>query len=330
MTEHETVDAEVVEEVGVELEISAPAPATLFRTDEPDLIIARATGVADALKRVLVEKQLTSNISGKEYVKVEGWTLCGTMLGVFPVVEWTRPVEGGWEARVECRTRDGAVVGAAEAECLRSERNWKDRDDYALRSMAQTRATSKALRGPLGFIVTMAGFEATPGEEMPTGAPEPARSHEPVRKEGAQPYPIPTSWPKVKDAFRDCDNPDESEALYLAFLEAALHHQYGKLSLKEITSAERETMRQKAAGAACWLHDTGAGTSDVPFDAPSHFTEDKHRAAWKSVLGGADLQIPNYEPPPTESSAEAEAESYDEEAARIAAETFAEAGRDDA
>lgn len=60
---------------------------------------------------------------------------------------------------------------------MRDERTWKDRDDYALRSMAQTRATSKALRGPLGFIVTLAGFEATPSEEMPADSPAVDRAH---------------------------------------------------------------------------------------------------------------------------------------------------------
>ena len=43
----------------------------------------------------------------------------------------------------------------------------KPRDDYALRSMAQTRATSKALRQPLGFVMSLAGFDPTPAEEMP-------------------------------------------------------------------------------------------------------------------------------------------------------------------
>jgi hypothetical protein len=92
------------------------------------------------------------------------------MLGVVPVVEWTRKTDTGWEARVEARTLDGRVVGAAEAMCTRDERTWKSRDDYAIRSMAQTRATSKALRQPLGFVVTLAGFEATPDEEMPKTA----------------------------------------------------------------------------------------------------------------------------------------------------------------
>jgi hypothetical protein len=106
-------------------------------------------------------------------VNVEGWTLLGSMLGVFPVVTWTRPVLNeeerpiGWEARVEARTRAGEIVGAAEAECIRSERSWTSRDDYALRSMAQTRAVSKALRLPLGFVMQLAGFDPTPAEEMP-------------------------------------------------------------------------------------------------------------------------------------------------------------------
>jgi hypothetical protein len=103
------------------------------------------------------------------------------MLGVFPVLAWTHKLDDGWEARVEAKTRDGAVVGAAESECLRSERKWANREDYAVRSMAATRATSKALRQPLGFVMTLAGFEATPAEEIPADE----RPKSPV--EGAEP-----------------------------------------------------------------------------------------------------------------------------------------------
>lgn len=143
-----------------------PAPVSLFRTDDPQEIVARASSVATALARVIDERGLYSNIQGRRHVRVEGWTLCGSMLGVFPVCEWSRPIEGGWEARVVARTMGGVVVGAAEASCTRSERTWSGRDDYALRSMAQTRATSKAMRLPLGFIVSLAGYESTPAEEM--------------------------------------------------------------------------------------------------------------------------------------------------------------------
>lgn len=151
---------------------------TLFGTDNPAEVVERAAVVAKTLADLVRRQNLIVQIGQGEHVRVEGWTLLGSMLGVFPVVTWTQKVWSvqapdspaqhlGWEARVEARTRSGEIVGAAEAECLRSENTWKSRDDYALRSMAQTRAVSKALRLPLGFVMQLAGFEPTPAEEMP-------------------------------------------------------------------------------------------------------------------------------------------------------------------
>jgi hypothetical protein len=151
----ELVEAEVVEN-----------PGNLFGASDPALVLERATKAADALKSVIQQRGLFTLISGKAHVRVEGWQTLGAMLGVTPVCTWTRPLENGWEARVEAHTLDGRVVGAAEAMCTRSERMWAKRDDYALRSMAQTRATSKALSAPLRFVITLAGYEGTPAEEM--------------------------------------------------------------------------------------------------------------------------------------------------------------------
>jgi hypothetical protein len=151
----------------VELYEPAQPPATLFGTDDPVAVVARASAAAKPLADVVNAQRLYALIGGKKYVLVEGYCLLGSMLGVFPVTVWTRKTETGWEARVEARTKHGEVVGAAEASCDRDERNWKSRDDFALRSMAQTRATSKALRQPLGFVMTLAGYAATPAEEMP-------------------------------------------------------------------------------------------------------------------------------------------------------------------
>lgn len=156
-------------------------PARLFH-GEPKDVIRQASDTARALAAVVKKQKLTTNIQGRDHVRVEGWTLLGSMLGVFPVCEWTRRTEDGWEARVVARTMNGQTIGAAEAMCSRSERTWANRDDYALRSMAQTRATSKALRQPLGFVMTLAGFEATPAEEMPAiTAPAPAPAPLPPR-----------------------------------------------------------------------------------------------------------------------------------------------------
>ena len=59
------------------------------------------------------------------------------MLGLVPVPVWTKPNEtgDGYVARVEARTLDGRVVGAAESECSRA-RALEDRKPYAIRSMA--------------------------------------------------------------------------------------------------------------------------------------------------------------------------------------------------
>lgn len=150
---------------------STPLP-TLFGTDSPERAMESARRYAKVLAAELEPREdrraLYVEIQGKRHVLVEGWTLLGSLLGISPVVVWTKELAdgAGWEARVEAHTLDGRTVGAAEAECRREERMWKNRDSYALRSMAQTRATSKALRMPLGFIVELAGYNATPAEEM--------------------------------------------------------------------------------------------------------------------------------------------------------------------
>jgi hypothetical protein len=171
----ELIEGHVVSESTELAPIREPHASTLFHTDDPVEVVAKASRIADALAPVLRDKDMLTQISGKKHVRVEGWQTLGAMLGVVPVVVWTRPIANtertgkghDWEARVEARTLDGRVIGAAEAMCTRDETRWQNADDYAVRSMAQTRATSKALSGPLRFIVTLAGYSGTPAEEVP-------------------------------------------------------------------------------------------------------------------------------------------------------------------
>ncbi len=79
----------------------------------------------------------------------------------------TYDVDGfDWEAKVEIRTAAGDLAGSAEAMVSRAEDTWSRRDDYALRSMAETRAESRAYRRAIGWIIHLAGYNATPAEEM--------------------------------------------------------------------------------------------------------------------------------------------------------------------
>jgi hypothetical protein len=187
-------DENVREEQSGELEVYEAEIATrpagnLFGTiDDPEGTVEKATRHATALARVVQEQGLFTSISGKKHVRVEGWTLLGSMVGVFPVLVSCDPcfvadkedpagtsMVRGYEAVVEAHTLNGAVVGKAKAYCLRNEKRWRAADDYAVASMAQTRATSKALRLPLGFIMQLAGYNPTPAEEMPAQVAAPRR-----------------------------------------------------------------------------------------------------------------------------------------------------------
>jgi hypothetical protein len=133
------------------------------------------------------------------------------------------------------------------------------------------------------------------------------------REEGTPPFPVPSSWPKLLEAARLCDNPDESEGIHEAFLKAASYHLHGEESLKALTAEQRKVVFQKGCGAVCWLHDNNAGA-----EGEFHFFGvEQWRQAWAAILGGHVLEIPDYVPEPP-------APPVDEEAERLAREAFSD------
>jgi hypothetical protein len=162
----------------------------------PVEVLKQAQAVADALVPILVKQQLYKVINGKKFVYCDGWTTMTAMLGVFPQVVWSRRVphqtECIYEARVEMKTPTGHVISAGEAMCSSREEKWRDRDEFQIRSMAETRAVGKACRVGFAWILRLAGYEGTPAEEM-EGIPE-------VR--GAQPPPPPPP-PKAPPAAEE-------------------------------------------------------------------------------------------------------------------------------
>ena len=137
-------------------------------TVEPEHMIERATAIARPLGKMILDRKLYTEIQGKKFVRVEGWSTLGAMLGVLPREVETKKLEDGYEATVELiRASDGLVIGRASAICLKSERRWGKADEYAIRSMAITRATGKAFRLGFSWVIKLAGdYEPTPAEEM--------------------------------------------------------------------------------------------------------------------------------------------------------------------
>jgi hypothetical protein len=68
-----------------------------------------------------------------------------------------------------CEVRNittGQLVATGIALCSNAEKTKRYFDEYAILSMAQTRAIGKAYRNLLAWLMKAAGFEATPAEEM--------------------------------------------------------------------------------------------------------------------------------------------------------------------
>lgn len=159
-----------------------PASVSLgvLSASSPAALVDGASQMATELAQVIRTQNLSTVIQGRHYVQVEGWTTLGVMLGVTAREVSTTEQDGIYTSIVELvRMADGAVISRASAECG-EEKPWNSRPRYARRSMAQTRATGKACRIAFSWIMKLAGYEATPAEEMPqpehpaaTTAPDP-------------------------------------------------------------------------------------------------------------------------------------------------------------
>ena len=143
--------------------------------DGPENMIANASRLAAALRDIVEQQKLYATISGKKYPQVEAWSTIGRMDNVV-ARESAKPIrqdDGSYEAEVELiRLSDGMVIGRASAICgMPDDRPWNTRAEYARRSMAVTRATSRAFRQQYSWIMALAGYEPTPSDEMP-GVPD--------------------------------------------------------------------------------------------------------------------------------------------------------------
>lgn len=135
----------------------------------PEEKIAHAAKIATVLKKIIDDRKLSVKIQNGEYVKAEGWQTLGILLGIMPKERSvSRHADGSYEAYIDLvSSTTGVVVSGASSICSVKERKWGTAEEFARRSMAITRATGKAYRTGLSWIITLAGYEPTPAEEMP-------------------------------------------------------------------------------------------------------------------------------------------------------------------
>ena len=141
--------------------------------------------LATDLAKFIKENKLTTNVQGKEFVNVEGWQYAGSRLGIVPVVEHVINVSNDQEIKYQAKVilfdlKSGQTVGAGFAVCSNKEQGKKFYQEFAIMSMAQTRAIGKAYRNILAWIIRAAGYEPTPAEEMDYGGNVPTVTEAPA------------------------------------------------------------------------------------------------------------------------------------------------------
>ncbi len=205
------------------------APKKVARVESYDIAKSDETlDLAKDLAKFIKDNKLSTQVQGKEFVNVEGWQYAGSRLGIVPIVEHVINVSTDQELKYQAKVtlydlRHGTTVGAGFAICSNKESGKKFYQEFAIASMAQTRAVGKAYRNILAWIIRAAGYEPTPAEEMEYSGNVPAPSVAAAAEPAAPVMRAVTNEPAAPDLV-----PAEAPAA-----EAAAPVQYATASQKE-------------------------------------------------------------------------------------------------
>ena len=186
----------------------------------------KAITLAETVEKLITDKGLYSNIKGKKFVNVEGWQFAGLSFGLIPIMHeptnLSNEKEVKYSASVELINKDGVKMGYGYAVCSNKEPLKRTFEEYAICSMAQTRAIGKAYRNCIAWLMKASGFEPTPLEEM-------EKQKDPATE------------------LRECKTLDELKSVFLS-LDVAQQRVYQKLKdqLKEkLTPREEVSVEEK-------------------------------------------------------------------------------------
>lgn len=160
----------------------------------PEQVLAEAHKAAVALQDVIKNKKDPVIMNGQQYLEYEDWQTVARFYGITAKVESVEFVQygsvRGFSASAVALRNDGFELSRASADCLSDEPKWSKKAKYEwrekesgggrervqtgeedvplfqLKSMAQTRACAKVLRNVLAWVVVLAGYKATPAEEL--------------------------------------------------------------------------------------------------------------------------------------------------------------------
>jgi hypothetical protein len=202
--------------------------------------------LASELSKLIKEKGLSSNIQGKQFVNVEGWQFCGASLGLMPIITDTKDLSNETTIKymATCEVRNintGLVVATGIALCSNGEKTKRYFDEYAILSMAQTRAIGKAYRNLLAWLMKAAGFEATPAEEMDFAVEEPKKTSKPVQEVVAEIIEDMPNKEELMMQVAKCTKVKQLTDLYFSYKQSF----DGDQTLMAVLKAKKENITQK-------------------------------------------------------------------------------------
>jgi hypothetical protein len=145
---------------------------------EFDDAVDAAKAKAKTFVDIVENQQLFTMIGPSKHLNHEAWETIAAGYGLTAAVDkttyhWKKDSEEDngdelfmVEAHAVVLDRDGTIRGGAVASCGRDEPNWATKPVHQVASMAGTRASAKALRLMLSWVVEIAGYEPTPSEEI--------------------------------------------------------------------------------------------------------------------------------------------------------------------
>lgn len=160
MSEQAATNGYATKPKSTRLQLLKPGKDTLF-----------ASASAKLLMKIVSANGWEVSIGAGKHLKYEAWQTVGKFYNctvrTYDAKFVTYGNVEGFEAKAEVIDNNtGLVIGGAESACMRDEEKWEKKSVFQLKSMAQTRAGSKALRQMFGYVVALAGYNPTPAEEM--------------------------------------------------------------------------------------------------------------------------------------------------------------------
>jgi hypothetical protein len=258
---------------------------------DPQEILKEATERANVLAAMVEKSKSYIKIGGKKHLMVEAWITLAGFYGCSARIVATEEVEYGGVFGFKARARvthdaTGNIIAEADAICMHDETNWSGKPLHQVLSMAETRATSKALAMKFRSVVVLSGFQPTPAEEMQDDKKS-------SKTEKLAPAPVLPYGKSAKKKINDPTVPDEHLVWMVQSLTATMNKEERNkrfdetnIALIDAIEAELEHRAEKPLGTT----PTAPAPTGVRKPLTDHawrdcimMWEDEHRAHFEAV-----------------------------------------------